>query len=917
MPKTDTSTQYFETRLIQDPQSLVFPRLADIHRKNGEFQQAIGVCMEGLKNHPDNVTGRVVLGRCYYEQEKLQEAVAEFMKVVELDRRNNVAVKMIADIYSGQGMKEKAGDLYSFLLRMDPDNKSLVKLTGTFPGQGETSVLKILGIAGGAAGPGAEQDFAGQMPSDIIVDADRTIQMDFTSHRPERRMQDTADFGDMLVKTQQFDVNELDAAAERAGALSVVTSDNQDGSVTGDDVSSRMDTMFGEEETPATAERVEDLGADTSGKHEGGVTGDDISSRMDNLFGEEETPAAVAESAVEPPADTSVKHEGNVTGDDISSRMDTMFGGEETPAAVVESAGELPAAASVKHEGNVTGDDINSRLDTLFGEGGTPAAAAEPEVLEHIDIGTEHAMDHTETSAQTRTDAKDDWVVSGSDISSRLEQLFGEEQKPEEAEKAEPEADFTQIVDMKEITGETKLPASKTSLFTAPTKELRRDELRLVESSDISGEDITSRLNDMFDEAPAVETEEAPVFDVAAGSPAASLTDATEEITLPGAGKPPAAPVDGTGFSGDDVKLRHETIFDEGEASAEPDVAGTDVIPAEELEKPRPEEETKRPVSGGEPAVVIGDEDEGIEETIIAPAAKLPVEKAVSEDKTPAAPAIDDMEEEDASPGMSGDDVAGRLEEYFGDSNSNDVDLKPAAAVESDDTMLSDIDESEETMVSDHGKAATSMHEEETLNMARGPEEKTVLMDEDGGEDTMPAKKETIISGASDPFLPNPPRARAKIDERDQDETVRAAAPPRRRDDIFSGKPSEKPRDEDPDAEQTQAYSIPDHVLTPTLADIYFQQGQPQLALQIYRRLLSADPDNERMAQRIAEIERGIATQEVEETVAMEHARKITGAPEGPAAPLLEKKPKKSGKSRPLAGVRIKRKFKAKRKKLK
>jgi predicted Zn-dependent protease len=106
-------------------------------------------------------------------------------------------------------------------------------------------------------------------------------------------------------------------------------------------------------------------------------------------------------------------------------------------------------------------------------------------------------------------------------------------------------------------------------------------------------------------------------------------------------------------------------------------------------------------------------------------------------------------------------------------------------------------------------------------------------------------------------------------------------------------------------------------VLTPTLADIYFQQGQPQLALQIYRRLLSADPDNERMAQRIAEIERGIATQEVEETVAMEHARKITGAPEGPAAPLLEKKPKKSGKSRPLAGVRIKRKFKAKRKKLK
>ena len=36
MPKTDTSTQYFETKLSQDPESLVFSRLADRYRKNGK-----------------------------------------------------------------------------------------------------------------------------------------------------------------------------------------------------------------------------------------------------------------------------------------------------------------------------------------------------------------------------------------------------------------------------------------------------------------------------------------------------------------------------------------------------------------------------------------------------------------------------------------------------------------------------------------------------------------------------------------------------------------------------------------------------------------------------------------------------------------------------------------------------------------
>jgi pilus assembly protein FimV len=980
MPKTDTSTQYFETRLNQAPQSLVFSRLADCYRKNGEFQQAISVCMEGLRNHPDCVTGRLILGRCYLEQEKLQEAVAELVKAVELDSRNQASLKMIADIYSGQGLKEKAGDLYSFLLRMDPDNKPLVKLAGAFPGQGETSVLKILGTAGGATGLGAEQDYAGQMPSDMIEDADRTIQMDFSSRRPEKGMQDNVDFGETLVQTQQFDRSELSAAKERTEEFSGEASDKQDGV----------------------------------------VTGDDISSRMDNLFGEDETPAAVVESAEEPPADTSVKHEGNVTGEDISSRMDTLFGEEKAPAAAAEDAEELSADTSVKHGGSVTGDDISSRMDTLFGEEIAPAAV-EPEAHEHIDIGTEQTLDHAETSAQTRADAKDDWVVSGSDISSRLEQLFGEEQKAEEAEKTGPEADFTQIIDTQEMTAEMHPSDSKTSLFTAPTKELQRDELRLVESSDISREDITSHLNDMFDAAPAaeplgkdtdaggkpsVEIEEAPVFDVATDISASGVTDATEQIAVPGPGKAPAAeapgqdtdaggkpaveieeppvfdvvtdssaksmtgateeialpgagrthagPVEGTGISGDDVTLRLETIFDEGEAeAAEPDVAGTDVIPAEEIGNLPPEEEVKKQVDKGESAIVIGDEDEGIEETIVAPAAKLRLGKNVSNDNAPAAaPAIDDMEEDDASPGMSGDDVAGRLEEYFGDSGEG-ADLKPAVAaagsdkeedaaaeeilsvsgekariVESDETMVSDLDESEETMISDfgqsedtmlstHGPVDTAVHEAETLNMAREPEEKTVLMDEDGGEDTMPAKEEAVISGVSDPFLPKPSRARAKIDDSEKDETVRAAAPPSRRGDIFSAKSPEKPRDEEPDTEQTQAYSIPDHVLTPTLADIYFQQGQPQLALQIYRRLLAADPDNERMAQRIAEIERSIATQEVEETVAMEHARKKTVAPAEPAAPQPEKKPKKSVKSRPLAGVRIKRKFKAKRKKSK
>jgi tetratricopeptide (TPR) repeat protein len=107
-----------------------------------------------------------------------------------------------------------------------------------------------------------------------------------------------------------------------------------------------------------------------------------------------------------------------------------------------------------------------------------------------------------------------------------------------------------------------------------------------------------------------------------------------------------------------------------------------------------------------------------------------------------------------------------------------------------------------------------------------------------------------------------------------------------------------------------QEYSIPDHVLTPTLADIYYQQGQPRLALQIYRRLFEADPDNERMAERIREIEASVVVQETDETVFASNPTHNVPTSATRSESNVDKK--KSPSARPLAGVRIKKKFKNK-----
>jgi len=62
-------------------------------------------------------------------------------------------------------------------------------------------------------------------------------------------------------------------------------------------------------------------------------------------------------------------------------------------------------------------------------------------------------------------------------------------------------------------------------------------------------------------------------------------------------------------------------------------------------------------------------------------------------------------------------------------------------------------------------------------------------------------------------------------------------------------------------AEQAAADdSLPAYILTPTLAEIYFMQGQLQRGLGIYRQLLLKDPANALYKQRIGEIEKAITS---------------------------------------------------------
>ncbi|HET9385400.1 MAG TPA: tetratricopeptide repeat protein, partial [Gemmatimonadales bacterium] len=53
-----------EARFQQNPKGRNFAPLADAYRKAGLIDNAIGLCQEGLKLHPDYVSAYIVYARC-------------------------------------------------------------------------------------------------------------------------------------------------------------------------------------------------------------------------------------------------------------------------------------------------------------------------------------------------------------------------------------------------------------------------------------------------------------------------------------------------------------------------------------------------------------------------------------------------------------------------------------------------------------------------------------------------------------------------------------------------------------------------------------------------------------------------------------------------------------------------------------
>jgi len=870
--KAHTSAiQVLEQQLKANPQSRVFSRLADKYRLKGEVGEAVSLCLEGLAEHPNYVTGRLVLGRCYAEQKNFQAAIEEFKKVCVADKRNHAALKMLADIFIKLGRTEEAGGLYRILFDMEPDNPAVKQLSAKHPSSIQGNVFDILGITPiSFASSAANLKSFGIDESADIQNMD-TIQAE-TPHTALNAVHDNTS----TILTPDL----LPAHASEP---------------TGSDIENQLDSMFGEISTetiqysspipmtPAPAAPVpQSSSADIFALSTDEPTGSDIENQLDAMFGEI-TPDPLPSSADTAPqsgADIFTMETSEPTGSDIANQFDTMFGLEQTPGSDIEAVPENNETGlfTMTMGDEPTGEDIENQLDTLFGTSIPAAPPAQAPAL---------AMDVSEAgSADAFTPAAGE--PTGEDIGDRLDFLFAEPDSGSDAA-GSSEQDMVFFDSGMGTTNNSATPLAS-SIPTIDSNEL------LPGSSELTDADDESTLSALFGGEPFQTTidDNDPIltnqqFDVAAII--AEELSASENIT--------ADTTDEQDVSGDDISSRIDELFAQhGDGNAVPDFSGIDIPAADSDEslvlendsnlvdfsytatidseiislitstKDSPESSTQdlaQNIVEEPPENLTADDNKNLvddyiqnlmqDDSIEADSFQGTVQSTVTDDE-PVENSADTPLLSESS--LVDDSIFSSLEEE----SSSDTTAEPTAQGTSDEDEVSGDDiEARLKDLFNVSDAASSALPETPASSFEEPSLEQPFNDSIISTDDKSFQDENIFSGElidigsiESNLIDTADEQPFAIDGDDVQEKIRQ---------LFKSGVSESDtidiganfgEDEIDERDVDAALELPDHVLTPTLADIYFQQGQPQLSLQIYERLALRDPKDPRLQSKIQEI---------------------------------------------------------------
>ena len=863
--------------------SRAFAWLADLEREAGNLDQALQRVDGGLTLYPNDVSAMLVRSKILFQKESYDACIQECEKVLVADPFNLAAQRIMGDAYDKLENIGERNVCYRRLHDMDPLN--------TFWKE-EYDV--VVGAAAAAAMAGEISDIDFSMPDDGNVD----LSDEFTTEPAESVGAAPADeFTLNEPQAEEADVSATDVV-EPAGddpfaALASMLPGNDDADDSAmEDLSASLDSAMDAINNESAADKpLEELSEDEN------ISSSDVGSALSDMFGleddlePEEASAPAAEASSDIPASIDDNAEANAASifgaaapeapaedkpQSIDDAFGDIFGEDELPEEKPQQASiDAPADESAPAEDKP--QSIDDAFGDIFGEDELPEE--KPQASEPIaDIAAESAAepiaDDLELPSEDgglfekSADADMNLTAGSADepkadepttIDNAFDSIFGEDELPEEKpQTAESSADVAA-----DLSDDLELPSEEGGLFEKSADA----DMNLTGNWTPDGASVeeTPAIEDAFAEETLAIEGNASVFDEPA--------PVEEELSLP---EEPAAD-EGLNFTADEMAPLTE-----------------EAVPT--LDEPAPVEEGRPSVAEEiAPALasdasfsvdnafdsLFGSDDDLPEEKPQASEPETIAEAPATEDETVSlAEQVDQAETELEMPEVKSEDtdlakeMGGAFASMFGNED-DDLDL-PAAKTEA-------VPES----VSNDQEATGAAIEESFGNLS----EESISKDLDDSFDSLFGKDEVAedaeildesltmptieAAHAEDTFAAAPADAPKDLDslesevsgafkglfDMDDDSLTEEDKPSNKGVDFLMSGDSD---DEisaglinNPDAPLDRgAYDLDESLNTPTLAEIYFDQGKYGKALEIYKDLAQKEPENEEIAKRKDEIEK-------------------------------------------------------------
>jgi len=149
---------------------ILFGRLAELYKQDGEIDAAIYVCREGIRSFPSYGGSYLVLGEISMEKGDLADARAQLERAAELDKYNYAALKLLAQVYLQLDMPAKAAQRLEEILYFAPGDEQIIEmLENARAAAGESSDGEAADAAAEVVGT-VDDDDATDEPVAAVID---------------------------------------------------------------------------------------------------------------------------------------------------------------------------------------------------------------------------------------------------------------------------------------------------------------------------------------------------------------------------------------------------------------------------------------------------------------------------------------------------------------------------------------------------------------------------------------------------------------------------------------------------------------------------------------------------------------------------------------------------------------------------